>query len=271
MRRRLLQLADRRPLTLALAATLVWHALLFAVDDLLPPLAPDWFPDLGAAVVNLVLAGLIVGLICWLRWQRETALVWRRPDRSWWLLTPLLAEALVHLTGGLSGSATMLLSSAITMLTVGLAEETLSRGLVQRLLSPRGPAVAAVWVGLLFGFGHLLSGLWFERPLDDVAFQVVNTAAYGFCLAALRWHVGTLWPLVVLHALVDVTSINSPGALPFAVQCLIVVLLVGYGWELLRRLRRADEPGDDLGGEGDQGQPAARVRRAADQEQPGHG
>jgi membrane protease YdiL (CAAX protease family) len=177
----------------------------------------------------------------------------------------------VHLTGGLSGSATVLISSAVTMLTVGLAEETVSRGLVQRLLQPRGPAVAAVWVGVLFGLGHLLSGLWFERPLDDVAFQVGNTAAYGFCLAAVRWHVGTLWPLVVLHALVDVTSINSPGALPFAVQCVIVVLLVGYGGWLLRRLGRADQTGDDLRGEGDQGQPPAGVRGPADQEQPGHG
>jgi hypothetical protein len=238
MRRRLLQLADRRPLSLAVTVTLLWHMVLFAVDGLLPPLAPGWFPDLGAAVVNLVLAGLTVLLICWLRWQRETGLVPRRPDRTWWLLTPLLVEGLVHLTDGLSGSAAVLLSSALTMLTVGLAEESLSRGLVQRLLTPRGPVAAAVWVGVLFGAGHLLSGLWFGRPIDFIAFQVVNTAAYGFCLAAVRWHVGTLWPLVVLHALVDVTSINSPGALPDVVQGLIVVLLVGYGWWLLRLLGR---------------------------------
>ena len=248
MRSRLRDLAGRRPLTLAAGVTVLWHLVLFAVEDLLPPLAPDWFPDLGATVVNLVLAALTLAVIGAFGWERQTGLVWRWPDRSWWLLLPLLAEGLVHLHAGLEGSAGTLASAAVTMLAVGLAEESLSRGLVQRLLQPRGPAVAAVWVGVLFGFGHLLSGLWFGREWEFIWFQVLNTAAFGFCLAAVRWHVGTIWPLVVLHALVDVTSINSPGKLPDVVQVLIVVLLVGYGWWLLRLLDRrpgawpADQP-----------------------------
>ncbi|WP_369136872.1 CPBP family intramembrane glutamic endopeptidase [Modestobacter versicolor] len=234
MRRRVLELADRRPLTLAAAATVTWHLVLFAVEDLLPPLRPGWFPDLGAAVVNVVLAALTLAVIGWLGWWRETGVVWRWPDRSWWLLLPLLAEGLLHLVDGLTGSATALVSSAVTMLAVGLAEESLSRGLVQRFLSPLGRARAAVLVGVLFGLGHALSGLWFGRAPEEIAFQVVNTAAFGFCLAAVRWHVRTIWPLVLLHALVDFTSINSPGALPDVVQVLVIVVLIGYGWWLLR-------------------------------------
>ena len=241
MRTRLLDLFRRRPFTLAAGLTLLWHAVLFAVEDLLPPLAPDWFPDLGAAVVNLVLAALTLALIGVLGWWREAAVAWRWPDRSWWLLLPLLAEGLVHLHSGVTGSGTALASAAVTMLTVGLAEESLSRGLVQRVLGPLGPMTAAVWVGVLFGFGHLLSGLWFGREAEFIAFQVVNTAAFGFCLAAVRWHIGTIWPLVFLHALVDFTSINSPGPLPDVVQGLIVVLLIGYGWWLLRLLDRRPE------------------------------
>ena len=238
MRRRLLDLAVRRPLTLAVGATLGWHVALFVVEELLPPLAPDWFPDLGAAVVNLVLAALTLLVIGGLGWWREAALAWRWPDRSWWLLLPLLAEGLVHLGGGLAGTGVELTSAALTMLTVGLAEESLSRGLVQGLLQPLGPAAGAVWVGVLFGLGHALSGLWFGRPLDEVAYQVVDTACFGFCLAAVRWHVATIWPLVFLHALVDFTSINSPGSLPDVVDLAIMVLLVAYGWWLLRLLDR---------------------------------
>ncbi|MCZ2810291.1 CPBP family intramembrane metalloprotease [Modestobacter sp. VKM Ac-2979] len=241
MRLRVLDLACRRPLTLAAAVTVLWHLLLFAVEDLLPPLRPGWFPDLGAAVVNVVLAALTLALIGWLGWWRETGLAWRRPDRSWWLLLPLLAEGLLHLVDGLTGSATALASAAVTMLAVGLAEESLSRGLVQRLLSPLGLARAAVLVGVLFGLGHAMSGLWFGRPGDEIAFQVVNTAAFGFCLAALRWHVRTIWPLVGLHALVNFTSINSPGALPDVVQIGIIVALIAYGWWLLRLLDRRPE------------------------------
>jgi hypothetical protein len=238
VRSRLVDLAGRRPLTLAVTLTLVWHLVLFVVDDLLPPLSPHWFPALGATVVNAVLAVLTVALVVWLRWGRQSALGWRRPDRHWWLAVPLPAEALSYGLRGLDPSPTVLVSTALLTLSVGLAEESLSRGLVQRVLAPLGPAAAAVGVGVLFGLGHALSGWWFGRPWDDTVSIVVSAGVYGFCLAALRWHLGTIWPLVVLHALADFTQLASPGNLPFGVRLGIVLAMALYGWWLLRLLDR---------------------------------
>jgi hypothetical protein len=31
-----------------LEVTMLWHAVLIGVAEGLPPIAPDWFPDLGA-------------------------------------------------------------------------------------------------------------------------------------------------------------------------------------------------------------------------------
>jgi hypothetical protein len=106
----------------------------------------------------------------------------------------------------------------------------------QHVLARLGPTRAAVWVGVLFGLGHAVSALWFGRPWDDTVAQVVSTTAYGFGLAALRWHLGTIWPLVVLHASDNVVQLRSPGAAPLWWQAVIALLFVGYGWWLIRRL-----------------------------------
>ena len=238
VRGRLLDVAGRRPLTLAVVVTLLWHLILFAVEGTLPPLSPDWFPSLGAVVVNLVLAALTVGLLRWLGWVRQAGLGWRRPDRSWWLAAPLLVEGMLYGVTGFDTSANTLTSVALMKLTVGLAEESLSRGLVQRVLTPLGPAAAAVWVGVLFGLGHALSGWWFGRAWDETMSVVISAGCYGFCLAALRWHLGTIWPLVLLHALTDFTQLATPGSLLFVVRLGLVLALVGYGWWLLRLLDR---------------------------------
>jgi hypothetical protein len=191
-----------------------------------------------------VLAALTVALLVWLGWGRAAGLGWRRPDRTWWLAVRLLVEALLFGLLGLGTDRALLLSTALLCAAIGTAEESFSRGLVQRVLTPFGPLIAAVWVGVLFGLGHALSGAWSRRPWDDTVSVVVSAGCYGFCLAALRWHLGTIWPLAFLHGLDDFLQLASPGNLPFAVRLALVCALVGYGWWLLLRLAAGTgEPG----------------------------
>src|SRR3954466_14404816 len=89
-----------RPILAAVLLTLIWHVVLFALADTLGSLQPHWFPDLGYTLVNLGAAVVPLGLILWLRWTRSAALIWRRPDRSWWLVTPLVLEALSYSLNG---------------------------------------------------------------------------------------------------------------------------------------------------------------------------
>src|SRR4051794_20759437 len=77
-----------RPVLIAALLTLVWHVVLFALADTLASLQPHWFPDLGYTLVNLGAAAVPIGLILWLGWTRSAGLVWRRPDQTWWLVTP---------------------------------------------------------------------------------------------------------------------------------------------------------------------------------------
>src|SRR3954447_14612288 len=94
-----------RPILAAVLLTLIWHVVLFALADALASLQPHWFLDLGYTLVNLGAAAVPIGLIFWLGWTRSAALIWRRPDRSWWLLTPLALEAASYSLHGVVGSA----------------------------------------------------------------------------------------------------------------------------------------------------------------------
>jgi hypothetical protein len=225
-----------RPILSAVLLTLAWHVVLFALAEALAPLQPHWFPDLGYTLVNLGAAAVPIGLILWLGWTRSAGLVWRRPDRSWWLLAPLVLEAVSYSVDGVVGTARELLSAAVLYTVLGISEESLSRGLVQRVLAVLGPVRAAVGVALLFGAGHTLSGIWFSHPMGDTIFITINAAAFGFACAALRWHLRTIWPLVVVHALGDFLQILSPGNLPLGVRVAYLLGFIGYGWWLLSRL-----------------------------------
>ncbi|GAB3227295.1 hypothetical protein GCM10027447_18250 [Glycomyces halotolerans] len=232
-----------RSLLLAAGLTLLWHVALFGAAELIPDQSR---PHLGAALVTLctlpvlVLAALVMG-----NWRYSgLAPVGPRPpaSRTTRLLSPLFLVSLVYVVPGIEGGAEVLLYLAFYCLVVGLIEESLSRGLVQRLLAPLGHVPAAVWVGILFGLGHALSGLWFGRELGDTLFQVVSTAAFGFGYAAARFHLATVWPLVAAHAVYNFSQFASPGAAPWQVQAAVAVGFVAYGIWLLRLLGRDGEP-----------------------------
>lgn len=127
--------------------------------------------------------------------------------------------------------------------------ELYARGVMQHLLELLGQARAVVWTGVLFGLGHALSGGWFERRLDDTVVQVLETTAFGACFAALRFRVGTLWPLVLLHALDDLLQLRTAGALAFGAQMTVAVAYAAYAWWLLRIPTRLanGEPNTPLG------------------------
>lgn len=236
MRQRIMVWARRAPIATAAALTVAWHAVLFALAELVGSLSVSAFPDLGAVLVNTGTAVATLAFAAWMGWWRAAGLDWRGPDRSWWLCLPVVVIVASYTAQGLAGSVTVFASTTATMVAVGVAEESLSRGVNQHVLRKLGAMRAAVWIGVLFGLGHALSALWFGRPWDDTVAQVVSTTAFGFGFAALRWHLGTIWPLVVLHALDNVLQVRSPGAAPLWWQAVVAAAFVAYGWWLIRRL-----------------------------------
>lgn len=238
--------ARAHPLVIAVALTLLWHAVLYTAAALIPAGISDLLPDLGPSLVNIAAAVVPLVAVAVLGWCRQAGLGWSLTGRGWLLLLPVFVLNLSYAGTGLSGTAAQFAGTALLSLTVGVSEEMLSRGVVQRALQPLGRVRAAVWVGVLFGLGHALSAVWFNRPWDDSIAQVVSTTAFGFGYAALRWHIGTIWPLAFLHAMDDFLQLRSPGAAPLWWQGAIVIFFVAYGWWLLRHPGETEEssPGD---------------------------
>ncbi|MEU3986313.1 CPBP family intramembrane glutamic endopeptidase [Streptomyces sp. NPDC026672] len=235
----------RHPLWGAVELTLAWHVvLLLFAEVLLPPLAPSWFPDLGATVVNVVCAAGAWFVLWRWGWLRAAGVSTLGRGRRWWLVLPMVVIACSYALAGLDGGTAVVVGGLVSLLWVGVDEEIISRGLVQRALTPLGPLRAAVGVAALFGVGHLQNHLFFGAELDDTLWQMLSAALFGFTCAALRYAIGSVWPMVVVHGLDDFLQIRSPGAAPDWWQVSVYVFQLAYGLWLLRRYGHEAAPAD---------------------------
>jgi hypothetical protein len=90
----------------------------------------------------------------------------------------------------------------------------------------------------------VLSAAVFGRPLDDTIAQVISATAFGTAFAALRLHIGVVWPLALLHGLGNWTQVNSPGAAPWQWQLAVALGFWAGAWALTRpSVPPAPEPG----------------------------
>lgn len=103
----------------------------------------------------------------------------------------------------------------LNMILVGIAEETLFRGVIaQTLLEHYGASRAGIWKacilsGVLFGAAHLsnLAG----AAAFGVLMQSIFAAALGTLFAAIYFRTGNLWVVAFLHAAMDIVSMLIGG------------------------------------------------------------
>ncbi|MDI9889449.1 CPBP family intramembrane metalloprotease [Streptomyces sp. HNM0645] len=222
----------RYPFSAAVAVDAGWHLVLFAVAFTLPSIG-----FAGPVLINLAACVVPLAVVARLRWWRAPWLATLRPLRPW-LLAPAYLVICLELTRGVEGSAGTLAAGALLMLSVGISEELYARGVMQELLRALSPWSLTLWIGLLFGLGHVLSGVVFGRSPDYIAFQVVHATVLGFLLAALRLHTISIWPLALLHALSNWINSNSPGELPVWWEVARLLALTAYGAMLVRMSTR---------------------------------
>jgi membrane protease YdiL (CAAX protease family) len=245
------QLPARRP---ARAAALAWavYSVSLAVWLVLPwdrgtESAGGWAMTLGIDLTRIVVAVAFLGV--WRLWRPAgflTPPTWKRVIPA---LPLLLLPALPAVFGpGLPdrpGWKFALLAFGVA--TVAFGEEGMFRGVVMRVLLVRGVRPALFGSAALFGLMHLVNLVNDSHPVT-VAAQVIMAFGIGIGFGAVALATGTIWPLLVVHFLMNfINSIQAaaPGEdtgmsvsdllLNGGINVVLGMLAAGYGLWLLHR------------------------------------
>ena len=165
-------------------------------------LSNEWLYGSASLLLSIIAAVLLTRMGWW------KIVGFRSPNQPrdlWYFVLPLL-PAVINLIIGLEVSSLVRLAEffVITLL-IGFAEETIFRGLMLNTLKAHGVWRAAIITALLFGLSHALNGLA-GKSMAETAAQIFYAVAFGFAFAALVLKKGILWPLVIVHFLIDFAS-----------------------------------------------------------------
>lgn len=188
------------------------------------------------AVVIPVWAGVLVllAIVGYLRWWRP---VYRDEDRSprWTLAIPVIFA--IAIVAGLASAdwsgrdTSFYVWLAFGTLGVGIAEETLARGiLLTGLRGGMGEVGAWFWSSLLFGVLHG-ANIVLGQDVGPTIQQIVFAFLFGSVLYACRRSTGLLLTGIVLHALWDFSTFVEEGSR--TVEAAAVQSLIGYGAVIL--------------------------------------
>lgn len=194
-----------------------------------------WSVGLAA---NLAVTAFAVALVTRRRLWHSIGML--TPWRSRWALlaiVPLAFEALTWaLPAGLAPQSPGYGLWALTLLLVGINEELISRGVVlSRLQTAYRPVWAVALTAALFGAQHLSAFALTGRGAGDILGNVALSAVAGFAWAAFQWRFRWIWPLILVHATADFTTILAVQPLPEPLIALAHVGLLGYGIVVLVR------------------------------------
>lgn len=218
---------------------IVVHALRFGVIILGLWLAPllgitGWYAGL---FVNGLCALFAIALVSHYKlWRAVGFLTATRGRTAMIVLSVPLAEALFRaLPTGLVDEPPGFGFWSLTLLLVGFNEELISRGVVLERLRKDFSAISAVTLtAALFGLQHLSAFATTDRDPYDILTNVLASATYGFALAAFQYRFSWIWPLILIHATADFTSILNRTYYGDLVAAATSVAFVVYGLLVLR-------------------------------------
>ena len=193
------------------------------------------FGNLGLyGVANALLTVLLAIMLTRMGWWRRVGFASATPRQLLWMLPAGLPVVVNFYPGLAPGGAAQVVGFLVLALMVGFVEESAFRGVMLRALAARGVWRAVLVTSVLFSVTHLMNIMAGEAGLQ-AGLQLLYAGAIGFAFAALALRTSVIWPLVVVHALIDfVAFMQDPAAVvpPRAEVILdltLTVVFLGYG------------------------------------------
>lgn len=244
-------LPDRRPVA---AAVIAWAVYSLSLTGwlLLPwesgaDHVEGWVMTLGVYLIRIVVA--VALLTMWGLWGAAGF----RAVPTWQRVMPALPLLLLPALPAIFGPGLVdrplwkFAVLAFGVATVAFGEEGIFRGVVMRVLLVRGLRPALFGSAAMFGLMHLMNLVIGSHPIT-VAAQVTMTFGIGIGFGAVALATGTIWPLLLIHFLMDfVNSIQAAAPeentgvtttqllADGGINVLLGILTAGYGLWLLRR------------------------------------
>lgn len=97
----------------------------------------------------------------------------------------------------------MIVGGLVFAMSIGLVEETFSRGLIYGFFEQYGVWVAAIISSVHFGLLHFTNFLWGGYSLQYVLAQMLAAASFGFFACGLMIYSGSIWVPIFFHGLTD--------------------------------------------------------------------
>ncbi len=137
---------------------------------------------------------------------------------------------------------------------VGFAEEGIYRGLMLQVLLKKGVWKAVIISSLLFSLSHIMNALagW---NWGHVLLQLIYSFAIGFGWAAFALRTKTIWPLMIIHFLIDFFSFikaeniikslqsNQPDLTGILYSIFLSIIFVFYGIVVTKSYIRESKDG----------------------------
>ncbi len=130
------------------------------------------------------------------------------------------------ISGSVKISLGQLVLIAIYACLIGVAEESLYRGLILQTLLPKGVLRAIFLSALLFALLHV-ANLFAGLSMGYVLGQVLSTFGVGIAFAVMRVRTGSIWPAIILHSLDDFYALVLITATGEGHPTLLFALLAG--------------------------------------------
>lgn len=130
--------------------------------------------------------------------------------------------------------------AVLSMGLVGFLEELIFRGFLFRAIEKESHTRAVVISAVTFGAGHIVN-LLMGQATAETLMQILNATAIGFAFVIAFDRSGSLWPCILTHSLVNITSKFSGepvefGAFPvLAGEILVMVLSAAYAVYLVKK------------------------------------
>ncbi len=158
--------------------------------------------------------------------------------RKFLYFLPLLLISSVNFWNGITCKAPVFeaILFIISMICVGFLEELIFRGFLFKAMCRDNVKTAIVVSSLTFGFGHIVN-LLCGADLAETLCQLIYASAIGFCFTVLFYVGKSIIPCIIVHAVVNSTSIlGIEGNMMLGIisTVVITVVSVAYGVYLLR-------------------------------------